>query len=1307
MRRALDLCVSTLADGEQLHLFLTDGRTLMRHALAPLPDSAVWRGAVPGAALWQALLPGAVGDYLARTVQRPLRLRLPIVLDGLPWEQAMHGGVPLCDLFHVSRQLRHSDADEADEADEIDGDGGPPEADALQWLQCSRAGRVAMPLVPGVVWHHWRSGGEATEAPPATWTACQVVRLATPWTVQAVAGARQLRTARLWILDAGSVAADGAWLLAVCRQGAGVLVLPARDPGTPDPATALCSLLAAGQTVAEAVRELRDRAQGPWLRARLYGCVDRPLVQARAAAPDDERRQVTSLSVDVVDSTSLMVQIGEELYARRLSRLHERIRQQVAAHGGMASDHQGNDGVMCYFGHPVATEDAATRAVTAALALSALGSRAGMPLRVGLATGQVVVHQGLPFGARVHLAARLQQAAEVGGVLVCELTRALAEHAFAFGARRSLRDLKGFSHGGKAYAVLGAQTRTAEAHRPRLAPLLGRQAELAQLEDLWTQVQPGRPRVAMVRGEPGIGKSRLLRELRQRLRGQGHEPLEMRCRPDGGLSPFHGVADALTRLLGLDAADAENIDPARIEQALPPALRSPQAAALVAGVVSAPAGVASEQTPERLRERTLQLLVAWFRHVAQASPLCLVVEDLHWIDPSTGEFLQRLLADAADLGLLLVLTQRSDTVSAWQPPHADLQVELVGLSDAAARQLVAHACRPQVLPAGMVRQLAQRADGVPLFLEESARMAAEQHALAAALAGPALDVPARLQDLLMLRLDRLGNAKRLAQWGAVLGRSFPRALLERVLAEAGEHHAQETLHTLMAQLTRSGMVIEVARADGPELLFKHALVRDVAYQSLWQTERRRMHEITAVVLRRHSGALAQNRPELLALHLTEAGASADALGLWERAARLAAARSAHLETIGHLQQAMALLPQLSDVAERNRTELRLSLLLASRLIATEGYGAAPVAKAYARAAELAATQDEPAARLKIVLGLEGYHFMRADFDTARGYADRAIAMAEAMDDPVVRVQSGWALANVLFHQGVLVSALGRMDHCLAQYRPDMHRAASVQNPAVMCLCYSAWGLWNHGLADTALARIAQVLQLAEASAHRFSIGEAHAFAASVRHFRGETEAALRHAEQCIAVCEEGGFAVWLAHARIMRGRLWCEQGRVQDGVQEMQAGYAQWVRSGAEVTRPFYLAMQAEGLALAGDLPQALAVVRDALARVERTGERYHEADLHRLHGELLLREDPAATQAAEASLQQALAFARTQQTLGFELRAACALARLWLGHGRAAEAQALLAEVLSRCTEGQDTRDLRVAQALLDTMTKGEGVMA
>lgn len=1278
-------------DGALLHVFLGNGGGLVRHASAPYPTLSPL---ADGQALWQALLPGAVGALLAQSPQRPLRLHLPAEFDRWPWEQLRCGDLVLGEAFELSRQLR---ADDDGSAAELEASDAAHEDDALQWLQCSRASapqRGALPLVPGLVWHQWRASA-ADEAPPATWTACHVVRLVQPWPLPLAGEPASAGMARLWIADASPQDTDLDWILRACQHGDCVLLLPPRDAGAPDPALLLGSLLAGGQPPAAAVRQLRSTLHGPWAQARLYGWADRTLVRPRAVAPDDVRRQVTSLSFDVVNSTSLMEQIGEELYARRLSRLHERIRQEVVAHGGMAGDHQGNDGVMCYFGHPVATEDAAVRAVTAALAISAIGMRGGMPLRVGLATGQVVVHQGQPFGSRVHLAARLQQACEVGGVLVCDLTQTLTGHAFEFGPRRDVGDLKGFSHAGKAYPVRVARARAGQ-RAMRLAPLMGRRTELAQLEGLWSEAQYGGPRVALVRGDAGIGKSRLLRELRQWLRGQGHAPLEFRCRADGRFTPFHGVADALRRLLGLSGSEAA--DQARIAQALPPALRGTEAVGLLAGMLTS-AGADARQTPERLRERTLDLLVRWFRHEAKAHPMCLLVEDLHWIDPSTGEFLQRLLDHAQDLALLLVLSQRSDSQPQWQPGRVDQQIELAGLDEEVARQLIVHACRPQVLPASVVRQLAQRADGVPLFLEESARMAAEQQAQEHVLAGATLDVPARLQDLLMLRLDRLGPAKRLAQWGAVLGRAFPLSLLRRVLAEARELGAQEPLGEPLEQLMRSGLVIEVTRPEDRELVFKHALVRDVAYQSLWQSERRRMHEITAVVLRQHDADLVQRQPEVLALHLAEAGATAEALQLWERAARTAAARSAHLETISHLQQAMALLPQLADAAERDRVELRLCLLLASRLIATEGYGAALVARAYARAAELAAAVGEPTARLKIELGLEGYHFMRGDFATARNYADRAIAMAEALDDPLARVQAGWALANVEFHQGEMVPALARMDSCLAQYLPSMHRAAGVQNPAVMCLCYSSWGLWNMGRADEARARIARVLELAEGMGHSFSLGEAHAFAASVHQFCGETVQALHHAEACIAVCEDAGFSVWLAHARIMRGRLWCEQGRSAEGLREMQAGYAQWVRTGAEVTRPFYLAMQAEGQALAGDLDAALALVRDALERVERTGERYHEADLRRLLGELIWRQQPGAAAAAEAELLRALAFARRQHTLGFELRSACALARLWQAGARAHEGHQLLGAVLARCQEGQDTHDLRQARALLQTL--------
>jgi predicted ATPase len=383
-----------------------------------------------------------------------------------------------------------------------------------------------------------------------------------------------------------------------------------------------------------------------------------------------------------------------------------------------------------------------------------------------------------------------------------------------------------------------------------------------------------------------------------------------------------------------------------------------------------------------------------------------------------------------------------------------------------------------------------------------------------------------------------------------------------------------------------------------------------------------------------------------------------------------------------------------------RLELRLQLLLAGRLIATRGYGAERVERAYARAMELAQLLGDEAAAMRVLLGLEGYHFMRADFEKARAHALDAAARSGSTGGAIQRVQTQWALANIRMHQGDMMRAVQEMDACRADYMRLEHRPEAVQDPGVMCLCYSAWSLWQLGFPDEARTRVMDVVARAEQLQHKFSLGEAYGFRAAVLHFRGENHEALESAEHAVKICEENGFAVWLAHARVMRGRIAAGLGDVAAGVEEMRKGYEMWADSGAVVTTSFYLAMRAEGLALDHRPEDGLALLEQALAIVNRTGERYYEAEIRRLIGQLTLQSAARAgldrNAEAENWLCEALDCARSRKLASLTLRAAMDLGHLWQARGRSGDAVAMLAQACDAIEGGEGTRDVVAARERL-----------
>ncbi|MDB5894474.1 MAG: hypothetical protein JWQ88_2005, partial [Rhodoferax sp.] len=706
------------------------------------------------------------------------------------------------------------------------------------------------------------------------------------------------------------------------------------------------------------------------------------------------------------------------------------------------------------------------------------------------------------------------------------------------------------------------------------------------------------------------------------------------------------------------------------------------------------------QSAEKQRQRTLELLTGLLAHRAAISPVCMVFEDVQWLDPSTREFLRHITQRWAGQPLLVLLTQREDDTAPRDNGIPLEELELRGLSTEDTRQLINAASGGTTVPDEVVALLTEKADGVPLFIEESTRMVVElQAAGGGAVASLKLSVPGTIQDLLMARLDRLADAKALAQLGSVIGREFSLALMEAILGHASAPIRTGQFQGRLSALVASGLVIEKRSPMGTNYFFKHALVRDAAYQSLWERDRRRFHLAIALVLSEQFPDLVATQPEMAARHYAGAAMPARAIEYLERASRLALLRSAHEEAITHLASGLSLVADLPADDARDRAELRLQLLLAGQLIATEGYGAERVGLVYQRAAELCRASGDHAALLKVHLGLEGYYFMRADFEQAHVIARQVAILVAASPDPMRRLQATWALGNVLFHQGELLQAVDHMDACLADYRLVPRGRGAVQDPGLMCLCYSAIAKWELGHPDEALERARSAVALAAELKHKFSAGEAYGFLAMVQYLRGEFDEALTNAAHARAICEEGGFAVWLAHAKLLHGRALVALGDVDAGNAEMAEGYAEWVATGAMVTRGFYLVLRAEGAAAAGRPEEGLALLRVAMDVVMRCGERYYEAEIRRLTGDLLLRQaEHEGAEARQAARTEAQAWFASAWALAGEKGMASLSLRVATSQARLDPHRAPLRAAMDAVHGGRGTHDLLTAQALLET---------
>ena len=1302
-----------------------------------------------GADLYAQCFPEPIRIYLAGSPTTYLSLQIQESLLRVPWELAFDGEFFLAEKFLVSRQvLSQRQLPLAHEMRAASGQmrilliGNSPAAPVsgpycqllarhmtnathgVPTLAAVEGGRqFILDMIPEHDVVHYIgpvSGSAAAQGDTAWWDGNDSITVGDL--------ARLRRTPQLIVCEIAPASADReanfsgahAFAGAACRSQLNVLL--GTWPGSPandnmEYMRQVYTGLQRGVGLAESVRtpritRLRHTNSFSGLGAVLYGDPLRTVITSPVTESHqvDNRRQITILACDIVHSTELLKSLGDERYSDILSQYHRMVGEIVLGHLGSIEEPQG-DGILAYFGFPVAQEDCSTQAVNTAISICAALRSLDVQVRIGISTGPVAVRKGKPIGDVIHFATRLQAEAIPGQILVSGATRDIVSGPVAFERLKGRHNLKGFGESARLYKVL-SEPRAPGSPAPQrlrhLTPFLGRLGEMQTIEREWECAQSGEVRTVLITGDAGIGKSRLVSEFRSRLSALGHDTYEFRCSPQHTSSAFYPLLKFLRSWLGV--RDDENLEPQqeRIERVLSARVPVQGAATLVPELLGLYRGSRrpiSAHALDRKRRLTLDLMVRWLASESRKSALCVIVEDINWIDPSSKDLLS--LVRNLSAPVLVLATVRAERVQEPMQWIGGRVIELKGLSQDVAREMVQRVSGKSPLSAEVVRLLAQRGDGVPLYIEESTRMAVEISESVNRDDVVSLihsTVPSRIHDLLMARLDRLGDAKQVAQLGGTIGREFPFALLEAVLNLDGVPMRIPDLSSQLDTLLESGLVIPVGDPRDRRFAFKHALIRDAAYQSLWERDRKSLHRLIASVITERFPALVEIQPELVAYHYTQAGLDTLAVTYWERAARLAASRSAYDEAISHLNSGLRLIEAQPDTSDRRSVELRLLLLLAGRLIATEGYGADRVEEVYTRALELCTQVGDPAALRKAQLGMEGYYFMRADFAKAREFAEQVATMEQSQPLEMRTLQADWAISNILFHQGELESAVTRMDQCLQKYDRARHHPGALQDPGVMCLCYSAWALWELGYPDEAKKRADEVIALAHSLDHKFSIAEASGICAGVYFFRGEYELALMRAGEAVEICEVHGFSVWLAHAKMLRGRIVAQLGRVDDGIQEMLQAYGMWTKTGAVVTRPFYLAMLAEGYALAGRVADGLAALENAREIVRACGERYYEPEIHRLAGQLLSASKSGRSSRRSAEAEQwfrsAIEVARERRLRSLELRATTSLARQLETYGRGREASPLLAEVLKGFTQGLDTFDVRQARKVLGELS-------
>ncbi len=1016
------------------------------------------------------------------------------------------------------------------------------------------------------------------------------------------------------------------------------------------------------------------------------GAVSEPFDADAGAA--GQRRYLTVLFSDLVGSTRLSEELDPEDMRDLVLAYQTATTSAIEADLGFVAQYLG-DGILAYFGYPEAHEDDARQAVRAGLAIAevaaSLRARFGRPdiaVRVGIHSGEVVITDlggrrrqrpdvvadvpNIAVGDVPNVAARLQSLAEPGEVLISAATAALVRGWFGLEDRGPVL-LKGVSRPLTVYRVeapTGAESRIDATISSGLTPLVGRDEEMRLLTSTWEAVHHGRGRVVALSGEAGIGKSRLVRELENLVGHEASMRVRLQCSPHRGSSALFPLIEHLNRVIGEHGRPAERLD--RLEKQLrdadlPLASAGPLIAELL-GIPFAHRWEATVESAERKKRRTLDAIHSWLLAGSEHAPVLLVVEDLHWIDPTTLELLAPYFGPEPIDRVLAIVTHRSDYVLPWPDrPHA-IRLALDRLSAEDVMAIVEIVARDTPLPESVKEQISLRTDGVPLFAEEITHAVLESGEVEEGgsdwLSGNLPDhlVPSTVRESLMARIDRLGSARSLAQLMATVGREVGEDFLRALVPD-------EQLEEQLASIVSTDLVRRRRAGRQTSYVFKHWLVRDVAYESLLRSDRQRYHERIAETLIRDFPEQAHAQPEVVAHHLVAAGQPVRAIDYLQRAGEAAARRSANLEAIAHFRRAVDLLQGEPPSHERDERELGLLIAVGAPLTACKGYSAPEVEQTYSRAGELCrAVGGESPHLFRALYGTWRVHLLRADYAKAVHYSGELEKMAQP-GDPTQQAATHRAIGSTLLYLGRIPTARSHLERVIAAGSADngtawLEELQDVVDPWVTCQAYDSWALWLQGEQEGADRAAERAISMAANLEHPFTVDLSLAFTSWLRQFAGDAPGVHELAERALNLALDQGFQFWVGWARIMHGWAEAVLGDPAGGIEAMQVGLREWRAVGSELGTPYFLYLLAETFERQGRIDEAMETLAEADAVTTRTGEGWWLPELHRLRGLLLHRQGRTAE--AEARFRLAARLASEHGALALELRASASLA----GHG-------------------------------------------
>ena len=1036
-----------------------------------------------------------------------------------------------------------------------------------------------------------------------------------------------------------------------------------------------------------------------------------------ARAPRPERRQLTVMFCDLVGSTALSRSMDPEDLLDVIRSYRDACSKIIADHGGYISRYMG-DGMLALFGYPVAEEDNTERAAFAALAIAEAVPALRVPghdelrlsVRLGMATGLVIAgdvigegpsREEAIFGETPNLAARLQSLAAPNTVIVSDNTRTLLRDAFDY---RSIgeRVLKGFDEPIRAWQILGtsyAETRFDAQQASNTVPLINRVAEIGLMERLWQETKAASSRILLMGGDAGIGKSRLVKTLRDRIAAEPNITMQMQCSPHYRFTALHPMIRYLERTAGFEREDSVEAKREKLrgfagDAAFPAYER-------LLSLNAPPEGdniVAF--SPKRQRDLIFTTVLRRMRQFAEQAPVLTIIEDAHWMDPTSIELLSYVIDNTKDARVFFFVTFRPEFKPIWANRQNATTIMLDALDESSGETLAKTVLGDKSTSSDTIAQIVARTEGIPLFIEELARSLAESGTLspepkrqAKTEARSMRAIPISLMDSLMARIDRLGEARTIAQIGAVIGQEFSRPLLERVvLAE------EPDLDDALRHLVSSGLLLRQDSSDDIRYVFKHALVRDAAYDSLLRRRREGLHARIAACLEDHFPETVANEPELLAEHYSEAGLAERAVRYWQRAGERASERSEILEAQNHFRNGLKLLDDLQHSKIKQELELSLLIGLGPVEIAIGGPGSKAVANAYGRAVELCGK-----------LPKSPLHFAAhwGQWRTSRTYlikrerADKLSTVTANLGDPGLSLQAHHCQWAVLFNLGIHDVCCRHVDHGIALYEAGDYRAHALiyggHDPAVCGHGQSALSLWLMGFPDQASPRIDQALAVAERLGHAGSVLHALEIALMFYRFREDVDAVEPLAERMIAISRQEEFAALEVKGALFRDWASGRRGEVEYAVDGLAGGIDRLRSIDANEDLPFFFDMLAECCALGGHTERGLDALHHAFSEVEKTASRFWSAELQRRKGELLLQRKHCDRDDVRATFEEALKIARAQKADMLALRAGVSYARWLSNDGDAKAALDLLSPLHATFTEGKESVDLVAARTCLD----------